>query len=33
MVDGFKFVEFWDFRVFAAELRDEPLENERCFNF
>ena len=33
MVDGFKFEEFWDFRIFAAELRDKPLENERCFNF
>lgn len=32
-VDGITETEFWDFRIFAAELRDKPLENERCFNF
>lgn len=24
---------FWDFRVWCADLLDEPLPKERCFNF
>lgn len=30
-VDGERF--YWDFRVWCADLLDEPLAKDRCFNF
>ena len=26
-------VFFWDFRIWCADLLDEPLEKRKCFNF